>query len=117
MWDMNSIEDVVRVGKALGDPTRVQLLACLSAEELCVCELVHLVDVGQPAVSRHLRILREAGLVEDLRDGKFVNYRLRRPARTPFGEAALAEFLEQLPADAVLRGLSRRAFEVDRMRL
>ena len=111
---MKSVEDIVRVGKALGDPTRVLLLACLAARELCVCELVHLMEVGQPAVSRHLRILREAGMVEDVRDGKFVNYRLQRPARTPFGEAALSELLAQSGADEGLRGLSRRAREVDR---
>ena len=111
---MKSVEDIVRVGKALGDPTRVQLLACLAARELCVCELVHLMEVGQPAVSRHLRILREAGLVEDLRDGKFVNYRLQRPARTPFGEAALSELLVRLKADKALRGLSKSALQVDR---
>jgi ArsR family transcriptional regulator len=111
---MQSVEDIVRVGKALGDPTRVQLLACLATRELCVCELVHLMEVGQPAVSRHLRILREAGMVDDVRDGKFVNYRLRRPARTPFGEAALSELLVRIDTDKGLRSLSRSARQVDR---
>jgi ArsR family transcriptional regulator len=111
---MTLTNDIVRVGKALGDPTRVRLLASLAERELCVCELVDLVDAGQPAVSRHLRILREAGMVEDVRDGKFVNYRLRHPAATPFGEAALAELLRRLPTDAMLEELSQRALVVDR---
>ena len=74
----------------------------------------HLMEVGQPAVSRHLRILREAGMVKDVRDGKFVNYRLQRPARTPFGEAALSELLVRLEADKTLRSLSKSALQVDR---
>jgi len=111
---MDIADDVVRVGKALGDPTRVQLLVCLAQRALCVCELVQLVDVGQPAVSRHLRILREAGLVEDVRAGKFVNYRLRRPPRTAFGAVALAELLASYAADAALRRMSEGALVVDR---
>jgi ArsR family transcriptional regulator len=111
---MSIAEDVVRVGKALSDPTRVRLLVCLAERELCVCELVHLVDVGQPAVSRHLRILREAGLVEDVRDGQFVNYRLRRPAQTPFGDAALGALLGSYPSDEALRGVAQRALVVSR---
>ena len=79
---MEAVEDFVKVGKALSDPTRIRILSCLAARELCVSEMVHLMDLGQPAVSRHLGILRDAGLVEDVREGKYVNYRLRRPART-----------------------------------
>ena len=111
---MEVTHDVVRVGKALGDPTRVELLVCLAERELCVCELVHLVAVGQPAVSRHLRILREAGLVEDVRDGQYVNYRLRRPPRTAMGEAALGALLAGYRADAGLRDVSERALAVSR---
>lgn len=111
---MDIATDTVRVGKALGDPTRVQLLVSLAERELCVCELVHLVAIGQPAVSRHLRILREAGLVEDLRDGQYVNYRLRRPAATPMGEAVLATLLKRYRDDAGLAGVAERALVVCR---
>lgn len=107
-------EDIVRVARAMSDPTRVQLLVCLAQRELCVCELVHLVPVGQPAVSRHLRILREAGLVDDVRVRQYVNYRLRRPARTPAGEAALGVVLEGYRSDAGLRKVSERALVVSR---
>ena len=47
---MEAVEDFVKVGKALADPTRVRILSCLAVRELCVCELVHLMDLGQPAV-------------------------------------------------------------------
>ena len=114
---MEAVEDFVKVGKALADPTRVRILSCLAVRELCVCELVHLMDLGQPAVSRHLGILKDAGLVEDVRDGKYVNYRLRRPARTPFAESGLAGLLESHRSDTDLRDLRARALVVDRERI
>lgn len=114
---MEAIEDFVKVGKALSDPTRVRILSCLAVRELCVCELVHLMDLGQPAVSRHLGILKNAGLVEDVRDGKYVDYRLRRPARTPFAESVLAGLLESHRDNTDLQDLRRRAVVVDRSRI
>ncbi len=111
---MAAVEDYVRIGKALADPTRVRILCGLSAKDLCVCELVQLMDLGQPAVSRHLGILRDAGFVEDVRAGKYVNYRLRRPARTAFAEAVLSALLAGHAADPALRDLRHRALVVDR---
>jgi len=71
-------------------------------------------DLGQPAISRHLGILREAGLVDDVRDGKFVNYRLRRPAETPFAAAVIRGLIEGQRDDAEFKKLRERARVVDR---
>ena len=63
--------------KALADPTRVAIINCLSAaDEVCVCNLTDTFDLSQPTISHHLRILREAGLVESSRRGTWVYYRL-----------------------------------------
>jgi ArsR family transcriptional regulator len=63
--------------RALADPTRVAIVNCLAgAEELCVCELNASFDLSQPTVSHHLKILREAGLVEVTRRGTWAYYRL-----------------------------------------
>lgn len=63
--------------KALADPTRVAILSMLSAEaEVCVCVLTGELDLSQPTISHHLRILREAGLVEASRRGTWAFYRL-----------------------------------------
>jgi ArsR family transcriptional regulator, arsenate/arsenite/antimonite-responsive transcriptional repressor len=63
--------------KALADPTRVAIINCLSAaDEVCVCNLTETFDLSQPTVSHHLRILREAGLVESERRGTWAYYRL-----------------------------------------
>ena len=67
-----------RLFKALGDETRLRIVALLSHGELCVCHLEEALRVSQPKVSRHLAILRAAGIVEDRRDGSWVYYRLLR---------------------------------------
>jgi ArsR family transcriptional regulator len=64
------------VAKALGDPVRLQLVDVLRrhAGKVCVCELVPLFDLTQPTVSHHLRVLRDAGLVESEREGLWAYY-------------------------------------------
>lgn len=63
--------------RALADPTRLRLLLLLAAEgELCVCELTHALDAIQPKISRHLAMLREAGIVLDRREGLWIHYRI-----------------------------------------
>jgi len=65
-----------RVFRALADETRVRIVALLSHGELCVCHVEHALAVAQPTVSRHLAILRAAGIVDSRRDGSWVYYRL-----------------------------------------
>ena len=63
--------------KALADPARVAIVNRLAtAEEVCVCDLNAALDLAQPTVSHHLRVLREAGLVESTRRGTWAFYRL-----------------------------------------
>jgi ArsR family transcriptional regulator len=69
-------ERLSAVAKALGDPIRLQLVDVLRAHagEVCVCELTPLFDVSQPTVSHHLRVLREAGIVDSERRGLWAYY-------------------------------------------
>jgi len=69
-----------RLFKALGDQTRLRIVALLSHGELCVCHLEEALKLSQPKVSRHLATLRAAGVVEDRRDGSWVYYGLIRQA-------------------------------------
>jgi ArsR family transcriptional regulator len=63
--------------KALADPTRVAIINSLSAaDEVCVCNLTETFDLSQSTISHHLKILREAGLVESSRRGTWAYYRL-----------------------------------------
>ena len=63
--------------KALADPTRVAIVNRLAAaDEVCVCDFTAAFELSQPTISHHLRILREAGLVESSRRGTWAYYRL-----------------------------------------
>jgi ArsR family transcriptional regulator len=67
---------IAQIAKALGDPVRVQLIDVLRkhAGKVCVCELVPLFDLSQPTISHHLKVLRDAGLVESERQGLWAYY-------------------------------------------
>ena len=69
-------ERMAALAKALGDPIRVQLVDVLRrhAGKVCVCELTPLFDVGQPTVSHHLKVLRDAGIVDSERRGLWAYY-------------------------------------------
>ncbi|HJS91383.1 MAG TPA: metalloregulator ArsR/SmtB family transcription factor [Steroidobacteraceae bacterium] len=64
--------------RAAGEPTRLRLLALCAARELSVCDIAQIVGQSEPRVSRHLKILGEAGLIERLRQGQWVHYGLTR---------------------------------------
>ncbi|HZS58521.1 MAG TPA: metalloregulator ArsR/SmtB family transcription factor [Gemmatimonadaceae bacterium] len=65
--------------KAFADPTRLRILNVLAAGELCVCDIVDLLELPQPTVSRHLAALRHARLVDVVRAQQFAHYRLSAP--------------------------------------
>lgn len=66
--------------QALGDQTRLRLLNLMADGEVCVCFLVELLGEPQPKISRHLAYLRKSGLVAARREGKYLHYRIDRPA-------------------------------------
>ncbi len=66
----------IKVMKALSDPSRVKVVKALEVRELCVCELRAVIGLAQPTVSKHLKVLEEAGLVISRKEGQWVYYRL-----------------------------------------
>src|SRR5438105_15559855 len=73
---MATSDQAVGVLRAAAEPTRLRILALLAREELAVLELCRILGQSQPRVSRHLKLLAEAGLVERFPDGAWVFYRL-----------------------------------------
>jgi ArsR family transcriptional regulator len=70
---------LAQVFKALGDPVRLRLVSLIGARqggEVCVCDLTTAFDLTQPTISHHLRVLREAGLIDSQRRGTWVYYRV-----------------------------------------
>ena len=74
-----TIDDLDAVLKGFADPTRIRILSVLAAGELCVCDIVEILGLPQPLVSRHLAYLRRSGLVEATREWKCAHYRLAEP--------------------------------------
>jgi ArsR family transcriptional regulator len=74
------VEDLDTLFRGFADPTRIRILSALAAGALCVCDIVDILRLPQPAVSRHLAYLRRAGLVEVNRNWKYAHYRLAEPS-------------------------------------
>ena len=112
--------DAVELIKILSDATRLRLLALLQSEPLSVVELQEIMDMGQSRISSHLALLRQAGLVEDRREGKKSFYSLRPPKAGDLGQifnAALSAAVN-LPdtredLQSLDRVLSRRRAETE----
>ncbi len=68
---MDNLEVIL---KALADKKRLKILKLLSKQEMAVCEIINELDLSQPAVSHHLKLLKNAGLVRDIREGKWIYY-------------------------------------------
>ena len=73
------MSEAVQLFKALADETRLRILNLVAHREVCVCHLVEALGLGQSKVSRHLAHLRNAGLVNDRRDGLWMYYSLAEP--------------------------------------
>jgi ArsR family transcriptional regulator len=68
------MKEIIRSFKALSDPTRLRIFFLLTQRDLCVCELMYILDMPQSRISHQLRLLRDAELVEDKRDGRWIIY-------------------------------------------
>ncbi len=80
---------------ALADKTRLRLLNLIREDEVCVCFFTEILGESQPKISRHLAYLRNAGIVEARRDGKWMNYRMIKPM-DDYASQVLRDTLEWL---------------------
>lgn len=95
-----------RLFHALADETRLQIIAKLCHGELCVCDLTQSLRTTQSRLSFHLKTLKEAGLVHDRRDGRWVYYSLDREQL-----AAMQDYLEEIAKDSPRAGRAVSACE------
>lgn len=68
------MKEIIKAFKALSDPTRLRIFLLLMERDLCVCELTFVLDMSQSRISHQLRLLRDADLVEDKREGRWIIY-------------------------------------------
>ena len=64
--------------KAIAEPTRLKILEMVTSEEMCVCEIIDKLHLSQPAISHHLKILRQAEIIKDRKEGKWTFYSLNK---------------------------------------
>lgn len=93
--------------KALADPTRLRIISLLNIRDCCICELVPLFGISQPAVSKHMNRLKVSGLVQETRKGMWVFYSLNRERLNEIGMSLsnlpnLSEQLRQLEQKGML---------------
>jgi DNA-binding transcriptional ArsR family regulator len=74
------VENLVEILKALSDESRLRILGALAEGERCVCQIVALIDLAPSTISRHLAILRAAGLIRCRKSGRWIHYRLADPS-------------------------------------
>jgi ArsR family transcriptional regulator len=70
------MRELVKVFKALADKNRLRILKMLQYKKMCVCELSAALAITRPSVSRHLSLMKDAGLVQDERNGQWIDYSL-----------------------------------------
>ena len=101
------MKDFIRVMKAVSDPNRVKIIKMLQHKSMCVCELKEALQIAQSSVSKHLKILEDAGLVDYRKDGLWVNYHLTDGRKSPYVSSLMGNlwhWLEDDPEIAELIG-------------
>jgi len=100
--------------KALGDKNRLAIVKMLEVKSMCVCEITEALDLAPSTVSKHLSLLNDAGLIQDQKEGKWVNYSLiSHPS--PFVGEMLALLRDSLRDDPELLPYIEKARKADRV--
>jgi ArsR family transcriptional regulator len=108
------MKSFVKVMKALSDPNRVKIIKLLQQKYMCVCELQAALNLAQPTVSKHLKILEEAGLVDYKKDGLWVNYFLADGKSSPYATNLLGNLQHWLNEDLEIADLMEKAPFINR---
>jgi DNA-binding transcriptional ArsR family regulator len=93
------MKTVIGIAAALADENRARAVLALRRGELCLCHLIGLLKLAPSTVSKHMAVLKDAGLVESRREGKWVHYRLAGPDAPPAVQAALLWVTQALARD------------------
>jgi ArsR family transcriptional regulator, arsenate/arsenite/antimonite-responsive transcriptional repressor len=104
----------IRVAKALSDPGRAKILKLLQHRSMCVCEIQAALELAQPTISKHLKILEEAGLETYRKSGLWVNYSLADGRSNPYAATLSGNLRHWLENDPEVLGMTKRLPEINR---
>jgi len=108
------MREFIKVMKALSDGNRVKVIKMLQRRDLCVCEIQEALGLAQSTVSKHLKLLEEAGLISYSKEGLWVIYRLTDGAKSPYVANLLGNLHHWLEDDTDVRKLLERLPEIRR---
>jgi ArsR family transcriptional regulator len=109
--------EYVNVFKALSDPNRIRIMKMVGERELCMCEVREVLDLSNSTVSKHLTILRNAGLLLDSKDGKWVNFRLNDRSKQRFIRSILGLIRNSFDDDETIQEDAKKLHRVDRIKI
>ena len=112
-----NIKTVTRIMKALSDPGRVRIIKMLEMRELCVCEIQAALGLAQPTVSKHLKILEDAGLVESRRERAWMIYRLVEDGADPAVSGLLSHLRGLLEDDQQVKVMREKLATISREKI
>jgi ArsR family transcriptional regulator len=107
------MKTIVHPLKAVADQTRLTMLKLLQTRELCVCELTAALELAQSTVSKHLKILEDAGLLASRKEGLYVFYRLSTDTSNEFALFLLSGIRERLEDDPQVIALREQLLGFD----
>jgi ArsR family transcriptional regulator len=109
-----SVKEFIKVMKALSDPNRVKIIKMLQQRSLCVCEMQAALDIAQPTVSNHLKLLEDAGLVYSRKNGLWVNYFVSDGSSSPYAASMLGNLKHWLKDEPEIARLIESLSEISR---
>ena len=110
-----AMKNFLKVMKAISDSNRVKILKMLQHKTMCVCEMREALQLAQPTVSKHLKLLEDAGLVMSSKDGIWVNYNLADGANSPYVATILGNLKHWLVDDPEISQLIEKLPLINRV--
>ena len=109
--------EYVNVFKALSDPNRIRIVKMLSERELCMCEIREMLNLSNSTVSKHLTILRDANLLLDSKDGKWVNFQLNDKSEQKFIRSIITIIKNSFEDDEAIQEDLKKVHRVNRKKI
>jgi ArsR family transcriptional regulator len=108
------MKDFIKVMKALPNPNRIKIVKMLQHRTMGVCEMREALQVSQPTVSKKLKILEDAGLVDSRKDGLWVEYHLTDGSKSPYVASLLGNLRHWLEDEGEVRKLAEKIPHIHR---
>ncbi len=108
------MKSFLTVMKALSDANRIKIVKLLQRKAMCVCEIRELLHIAQPSVSKHLKVLEQAGLVNSKKEGQWVNYFLADGRDSAYAATLLGSLRHWLEDDSEIAAMVDRLPHIDR---